>query len=287
MLAPLLIASLWIYAAKVLMPYFIPHLSINLTSSLVQIKILLIPTSQVYLRPPLHHDSILGTLNLLEAAIHHNIHRFIFTSTTSVFGKALVPSADHESTTWITESVIPIPKNIYGITKLCAENLCKLYHDLHASKLSCLILRTSRFFPEEDDEPNQLNSFKMSDENLKYNEYLHRRVHIHDVVTAHLQADTAAQHIGYGIYIISSTSPFSPSDAHHLRSSPADIVEKYYPEYREIYEKKDWKMSPLDRVYVNERAREELGWNPQYDYKRMLSSLSITESEENEEKGGV
>jgi UDP-glucose 4-epimerase len=189
--------------------------------------------------------------------------------------------------------VTPIPKNIYGITKLCAENLCKLYHDLHgSSQLSCLILRTSRFFPEENDDlsPSLTSADRISDENMKYNEYLHRRVHLHDVITAHLQAYTAAEHIGYGIYIISSTSPFTPSDTHHLRSSSADIVEKYYPEYREIYERRGWKMSPLDRVYVNERAREELGWIPQYDYKRMLASL-IEECDENEtqqqEKGGV
>lgn len=198
---------------------------------------------------------------------------------------------EQQPSVWVTESMIPIPKNIYGITKLCAENLCKLFYDLNSSQLSCLVLRTSRFFPEENDNDNDddhVNSSGasggISDENKKYNEYLHRRVHIHDVITAHIQAYTAAEHIGYGIYIISSTSPFTRSDTRYLRSSPADVVEKYYPEYREIYERRGWKMSPLDRVYVNERAREELGWIPQYDYKKMLSSLSIQETDENEEE---
>lgn len=225
---------------------------------------------------------MLGTLNLLEAAIKHGIRKFIFTSTTSVFGKALVPTSDHEPTTWITESVIPIPKNVYGITKLCAENLCQLYYDLHRGRFSCLILRTSRFFPEDDDNPDLLASNNISDENMKYNEYLHRRVHLHDVITAHLHAQNAAENIGFGIYIISSTSPFSQTDTNHLRKHTPEIVEKYYPEYREIYERKGWKMNSLDRVYVNEKARSELGWMPEYDFKRMIQDLSIEESDEKE-----
>ena len=44
---------------------------------------------------------------------------------------------------------MPRPKNIYGITKLAAENLCELFHRNYG--LSCLILRTARFFPEPDD----------------------------------------------------------------------------------------------------------------------------------------
>lgn len=171
---------------------------------------------------------------------------------------------------------------MYGITKLCAENLCQLYHDLHRDHFSCIILRTSRFFPEDDDNPNHLANLSISDENMKYNEYLHRRVHLHDVITAHLHAYIAVENIGFGIYIISSTSPFSLTDTSNLRKYSPEIVEKYYPEYREIYERKGWKMNPLDRVYVNEKARSELGWIPEYDFKRMISELSIEENDENE-----
>ena len=52
---------------------------------------------------------------------------------------------------WVTEEVEPIPKNIYGVTKDAAEDLCRLFHRRHG--LICLCLRTSRFFPEEDDNP--------------------------------------------------------------------------------------------------------------------------------------
>ena len=92
--------------------------------------------------------NITGTLNLLEEAVLAGVTSFVFTSTTSTFGDALVPPAGAPAA-WITEDVVPVPKNIYGVTKTAAENLCELFH--RNQRLACLILRTSRFFPEADD----------------------------------------------------------------------------------------------------------------------------------------
>jgi UDP-glucose 4-epimerase len=46
----------------------------------------------------------------------------VYTSTTSAFGEALVP-APGTPAAWITESVRPVPKNIYGVTKVANELL--------------------------------------------------------------------------------------------------------------------------------------------------------------------
>src|SRR5688572_29496277 len=127
--------------------------------------------------------NVTGTLNLLEAAVASKVRAFIFTSTTSTFGDALTPPRGAPAV-WITEDVVPIPKNIYGITKVAAEDLCQLFH--RDQKLPCLVLRTSRFFPEEDDLAERRSAFE--DENLKVNEFLYRRVDVEDVVTAHLLA---------------------------------------------------------------------------------------------------
>src|SRR5579863_6208651 len=59
--------------------------------------------------------NITGTLNLLEEAVSVDIKSFVFTSTTSVFGHALTPPAGAPAA-WITEEVVPAPKNIYGVT---------------------------------------------------------------------------------------------------------------------------------------------------------------------------
>jgi len=63
-----------------------------------------------------------GTVALLEAAVAHGVRSFVFTSTTSAFGAALSP-APGEPAAWIDEDVAPVPKNIYGATKIAAEGM--------------------------------------------------------------------------------------------------------------------------------------------------------------------
>jgi UDP-glucose 4-epimerase len=213
--------------------------------------------------------NITGTLNLLEASVRHGARAFVYTSTTSAFGDALVPP-DGAPAAWITEEVRPEPKNIYGVTKVAAEDLCALFH--RNLKLPCLILRTSRFFPEEDDRRAAREAF--ADDNLKTNEHLYRRVDLEDVVTAHLAAIDRASTIGFGRYIISATSPFTTDDLALLREDAPRAVAKVVPEYLAEYERRGWKMLPaIDRIYVNTKARLELGWAPRYDFAHVLGRL--------------
>ena len=52
------------------------------------------------------------------------------------------------------------------------------------------------------------------------------------------------------------------------------MVARCVPRYREVYAARGWTMFPaIDRVYVNERARRELGWQPQYDFARILELI--------------
>ncbi len=213
--------------------------------------------------------NITGTLNLLESAVSTGINSFIYTSTTSTFGDAMTPSADAPAS-WITEDVVPVPKNIYGVTKVAAENLCQLFHRNH--HLPCLILRTSRFFPEEDDRKQVREEYE--DSNAKANEFLYRRVDIEDVVTAHLLAMEKAPIVGFARYIISATTPFLQDDLLELRSDAAAVVKRRIPDYEAEYKRRGWKMFPkIDRVYVNERARNELGWEPQHNFNNVIERL--------------
>lgn len=217
--------------------------------------------------------NITGTLNLLEEAVESGVECFVFTSTTSVFGDALVPPPGQPAA-WITENVTPIPKNIYGLTKAAAEGLCRLCHKNEG--LPCIVLRTSRFFPEDDDNRQMREAY--TGDNLKANEYLFRRVDLEDAVTAHLQAAERARDIGFGTYIISATTPFLPGDRKDLRRDAPSVVQRRVPGYQEQYERRGWKMSPsIDRVYVNERARKDLGWNPIYDFGYVVDRLRAGE----------
>lgn len=213
--------------------------------------------------------NITGTLNLLEEAALAKVRALVYTSTTSVFGDALIPPAGAPAA-WITEEITPVPKNIYGVTKAAAEDLCELFY--RNQRLPCMVLRTSRFFPEEDD--NRLVRQQYSDANVKVNEYVSRRVDLEDVVSAHLLALHKAPAIGFRKYIVSATTPFTPGDLGELRVNAPQVLERRVPGYAMEYARREWKMFPtIDRVYVNQRARMELGWQPQYDFRSVLDRV--------------
>jgi nucleoside-diphosphate-sugar epimerase len=217
--------------------------------------------------------NITGTLTLLEEAVAAGVESFVFTSTTSAFGRALTPAAG-EPAAWITEDVTPVPRNIYGVTKTAAEDLCELVHAEHG--LPVIVLRTSRFFPEGDDVDAVRTAY--ADANVKANEFLNRRADIADIADAHLLAMARAPEIGFGRYIISATTPFTPADLAALRMDASAVVRRLFPDQEAEYERRGWRMfGQIDRVYVNARARANLGWAPRYDFRRVLDALKAGE----------
>lgn len=146
--------------------------------------------------------NVSGTAMLLDAACDAGVGAFVFTSTTSAFGHALTPPAGQPAA-WITEDVVPVARNIYGVTKVAAEDLCQLAHQNR--HLACVILRMARFFPEEDDR-DQVRSQFSAENAVKVNELLYRRVDLSDAVAACQLAGDCAQRTGYGRYIISASN---------------------------------------------------------------------------------
>lgn len=214
--------------------------------------------------------NISGTLALLEEAVAAKVGAFVFTSTTSIFGDSLVPPPGAPAA-WITEDVPLAPKNIYGVTKSAAEDLCQLFHRNH--RLPCIVLRTSRFFPESDDEPDRREAF--DDRNLKVVELLYRRADIEDVVDAHICALDRAAAIGFGRFIISATSPFKPDDLALLRGRAGEALRHHMPHYESVFAALGWRMlDDIDRVYVNQRACDVLGWRPRYDFARAIDDVA-------------
>jgi UDP-glucose 4-epimerase len=214
--------------------------------------------------------NVRGTLVLLEEAVRAGVDAFVFTSTTSAFGSALRGSPG-EPARWISEDVSPVARNIYGVTKTAAEELCELF--ARRDGLPLIVLRTSRFFPEEDDDPEIRRAYGL--ENSQANEFLYRRVDIADVVAAHRLAAQRAKTLGFGRYVVSATTPFRRSDAVRLGTDAEAVVAERFPDFRRLYALRGWRMFPtIDRIYDNRRARDELGWRPRYDFQHVLDCLA-------------
>lgn len=213
--------------------------------------------------------NVTGTLNLIEAAVAAGNDRFIFTSTTSLMIRSDVRAgAGAEGAWWMDEGFGPIePRNIYGITKLAAEQAVKLVHREHG--INALILRTGRFFPEDDD-----THAVPSGPNLKANELLNRRLTVEDAAAAHLAALETASGIGCDTFILSAPPPFSRADAGELARDARAVIARYHPDAAELYAAKGWVLpDSIDRVYDPSRAERRFGWRAQSDFGSVLAAL--------------
>ena len=217
--------------------------------------------------------NVQGTLNLLEEAIEAKVNRFVFTSTTSLMISQKIRNGRAGGATeamWIDETLAPlVPRNIYGVTKQAAEELCRLFHQLH--KLPILILRTSRFFPEEDD---MAHAIAQSGENTKANEFLFRRLTVEDAAEAHVVALARAPALGFDTFIISSMTPFTKADCRELLADAPAVVARYFPDYRARYAKRGWTMfGSIDRVYDAGKAKRVLGFACRTGFREVLERL--------------
>ena len=212
--------------------------------------------------------NVTGTLNLLEAAARAGHDRFVFTSTTSLMISQAIRDEAGDAAIWLDEDAGPIePRNIYGVTKLAAEQLCRLawLND----GLNCVVLRTSRFFPEEDDTDRGL-----SGENMKANELLYRRLTAEDAARAHLRALEQAPEIGFDVFIVSAPTPFARADCATLKADAGAVIARYFPDAPELYRARGWALPErIGRVYDAARAERRLGFRCETGFAEVLEAL--------------
>jgi UDP-glucuronate 4-epimerase len=86
-------------------------------------------------RPSIQDVNVGGTAVLLEAARRHGVHKFIFASSSSVYGNnRKVPFAESDN--------VDHPISPYAATKKAGELLCHTYHHLFGIDVTCLRLFT-------------------------------------------------------------------------------------------------------------------------------------------------
>ncbi len=196
--------------------------------------------------------NVYGTEVLLDLAIQHNLKRFVFTSTTSVYGCTTRPKTE---AVWVTEALTPNPENIYDLTKLAAEQRCEQASE---AGLNTIILRMSRCFPE----PDHLRIFYR----------LYRGVSARDVAEAHRLAVWSTIP-GTEIFNISADSPFEPSETRALLKAPWAVIERKYPGTSKLFDQMNWEKPPsIDRVYVVDKAKRILNYQPRDNFLAYLQS---------------
>jgi nucleoside-diphosphate-sugar epimerase len=226
------------------------------------------PDIERYPRQAFVDVNVTGTLNLLEAAVEYRASRFVFTSTTSLMITQAIRDEAGPAAVWLDEASGPLrPRNIYGVTKRTAEELARLFHADHG--LPVIVLRTARFFPEDDDTHDLLHG-----ENMKANEFLHRRLTVEDCALAHLAALEKAPEIGYGLYIVSAPPPFERADAARLKTDAPAVIGRYFPDAARLYAARGWTLpATIGRVYDAAAIERDLGFRCRTDFAAVLAAL--------------
>lgn len=196
--------------------------------------------------------NISGTLNLLEASEINGVKKFIYTSTTSLYGESM---HNENQAAWITEDTQPLPRDIYDITKIAAEGLCKDF--FNKESLQTTVLRVSRFW----NEPIEKKVFYR----------MYRGLDVRDVALAHKLAIGKAFE-KFDIFNISAQSIFSKDDLYDLKHNTRKLLQKKIPELIDLFKTNNWQIpESIDRVYVIEKAKKELGYVPRFNIRELLN----------------
>jgi nucleoside-diphosphate-sugar epimerase len=192
-----------------------------------------------------------GTRAVVETAVAAGVPRVVFTSTTAVYGYAIVPGR----CTWIDEDTTPVPRTVYHRTKLGAESV--LRHAADAYGLAVRVLRMSRCFPER---APLMAAYR-----------LHRGVDARDVADAHA---LALENDGddYQCYIVSGATPFRREDVTRLAVDAPAVFRERAPALAAAFDARGWALpARVDRVYDASRATAALGWTPRYGFEDVVA----------------
>jgi UDP-glucose 4-epimerase len=218
-----------------------------------------------------YRNNVLNTMVLLDAMIQYGILHFIFSSTAAIFGEP--------EYTPIDEKHVKQPINPYGHTKLMVEQILQDYDSAYGLKSTCLRYFNAagadpdgdlgeRHDPESHLIPLILQAASGRREDIKVfgTDYptedgtcVRDYIHINDLCKAHSLALEHMQQTGR-------------SARYNLGNGRGFSVQQVIDTTRKVTGR-DFTVTRTDRrpgdpavlVADSQRARQELGWQPEYD----------------------
>lgn len=203
-------------------------------------------------------SNIIATQRLLEAVREAGVRRFVYSSSSSVYGDITAP---------VDETAPTNPRSPYGATKLAAEHLCGVY--AREFDVPCVSLRYFTVFG-----PGQrpdMAFHRMIESALSGNVFplfgdgSARRdfTFVSDVVGANIRAAIADVPAG-AVYNIGGGDSRTVSQ---VLDDLARIIGTPVPVERQARQAGDVKITAA----ITDRARDELGWTPQLGWDEALT----------------
>jgi nucleoside-diphosphate-sugar epimerase len=195
--------------------------------------------------------NVAASMYLLAATMRAGIDRLIYTSTTSVYGDAMV---DPARAVWVTETLEPQPRDVYDESKLMAEQMCRSAA-ASAPSLTITVLRTCRFF---DEAPETMAIHR-----------LYRGADVRDIANAHVLA--LGRRGAFDILNVAGPYAFTIEDVDALKTDAPSVIARYYPGAEHEFAARGWHLpQSIDRVYVSDAARRAIGYAPEHGFAELL-----------------
>src|SRR6202049_2782790 len=84
-----------------------------------------------------YQNNLIGSVNLINASVNHEVKCFVFTSSIAVYGAGQSP---------MSEEMVPVPEDSYGIAKIAVERELKITHEMFG--LDYVIFRPHNVYGE-------------------------------------------------------------------------------------------------------------------------------------------
>jgi nucleoside-diphosphate-sugar epimerase len=215
-----------------------------------------------------HEINITGTLNLLVASRDARVRRLVFASSSSVYGDIAGPG--EEEFTAKTERMKPAPLSPYGISKLTAEEYCRIFTPLYG--LETVSLRYFNVFGPRQSHlseyaaviPKFIEALLNGRQPIIYGDGGQSRdfTFVKDVVSANLLAATV-QGIGGEVFNVACSRRYSLRELlGELKEITGSAIEARFEEPRQG----DIRHSTADIG----RAKERMGFEPAWSFRQGL-----------------
>jgi nucleoside-diphosphate-sugar epimerase len=190
--------------------------------------------------------NVIGTKSILEGAAEAGVKRVVFTSSIWATGHGADPPYLP-----IDEDLPRQPVELYGLTKLLGEQMCRYATEKH--NMSTIILRPGGIRPADAYGPCEAG-------------YLAGAVNVRDVAQAHVLAVNAPEELRHDVFVITADSPLCRAKPKEVQADPVAALDKIVPGAAKAVEEGKLQLPAALEWYTVAKARRVLGYEPQYNF---------------------
>jgi UDP-glucose 4-epimerase len=199
-----------------------------------------------------------GSFTVFEAARSAGVDRFVLASTMGVYGRSLEASSD--SWAWVHEGLPTKPADIYGVSKVLAEELGRYY--ARSGAMRVVALRFGMYVPATFEHYGFRLLFGGVDER--------------DVAQSVLLALDHQPNGGFDVFDVMADTPFVESDAGAMHDDPVAVLERYWPRCTELFRERG--LDAREHIWARflwpiDRAKALLGYAPRWGFDEFLEAL--------------